>query len=84
MPEKTTKEMQKIAHHRVLNAFRALGFTEDIYRGNVVVLRQKDFPFRRITLPDNPSISSELIRLYLTDLGIDVGVFYRLIEDNQS
>lgn len=84
MPEKTIKEVPKIAHHRVLNAFRALGFSEDVYRGNVVVLRQKDFPFRRITLPDKPLISSELIRLYLTDLGIDVGVFYRLIEDNQS
>jgi predicted RNA binding protein YcfA (HicA-like mRNA interferase family) len=84
MPEKTIQKVPRIEHERVLRAFRALGFTEDVYRGSVVVLRQTDFPFRRITLPDSPSISSELIRLYLTDLGIDVGAFYRLIEENQG
>lgn len=84
MPEKTTQTVQRIAHERVLSAFRALGFSEDVYRGNIVVLRQSDFPFRRITLPDSPSVSSELIRLYLTDLGIDVGVFYQLIKNNRG
>lgn len=84
MSEKMIQQVPRIEHERVLSAFRALGFTEDVYRGNVVVLRQTDFPFRRITLPDSPSISSELIRLYLADLGIDERVFYRLVENNQS
>lgn len=84
MPEKTIKEVPKIHYQRVLNAFRALGFSEDVYRGNVVVLRQTDFPFRRITLPENPYISSELIKLYLADLGVDMGEFERLAGNNKS
>ena len=84
MPEKTIQTVPRIEHERVLSAFRALGFSEDVYRGNIVVLRQTDFPFRRITLPDNPLISSELIQLYLTDLGIDMGVFNRLVENNRG
>jgi len=84
MSEKTIREAPKIHYQRVLNAFRALGFSEDVYRGNVVVLRQTDFPFRRITLPDNPLISSELIKLYLADLGVDMGEFERLAGNNKS
>lgn len=84
MPKKTIRQVPRIEHERVISAFRALGFSEDVYRGNVIVLRQTDFPFRRITLPENPLISSELIRLYLTDLGIDAGVFDRLVENNRG
>lgn len=80
MAEKTVQHVPRIEFARVIKAFRALGFSEDIQRENITVLRQTNFPFRRVTLPDNPLISTELIQLYLTDLGIDSDVFYRLLQ----
>ena len=84
MSEKTAQRVPRIKLSRVLKAFHALGFSEDVQRENITVLRQTDFPFRRITLPDNPLISTELLRLYLIDMGIDFDVFYRLLQDQQS
>jgi hypothetical protein len=81
MAEKTIHQVPRIERAHILKAFRRLGYSEDVTRNNISVLRQMDFPFRRITLPDHPQISTELIRLYLMDLGIDFEVFYRLVQD---
>jgi hypothetical protein len=81
MDEEKVQRVPRIDRARVLIAFRKLGYSEDITRENISILRQMDFPFRRITLPNHPQISTELIRLYLMDLGIDFEVFYRLVQE---
>jgi hypothetical protein len=74
----------RIDRDRILKVFRRFGYSMDITRDDITVLRQMDFPFRRLTLPNFPQISTELIRLYLIDLGIDSEMFYRLVKDAQS
>ncbi len=80
MPESAVTRIPRIEHRKVLKAFRALGYSEDLNTPDITVLRQNAFPFRRITIPNNPAISTELIRLYLLDLKIDFEVFYNLLE----
>lgn len=69
--------MQKIPREYVISTFRQFNFSVDLRELYITVLRETDFPFRRITLPNNPTISTELIRRYLEDLNIDPRSFYQ-------
>ena len=84
MVEKTIPRVPRIERARVIKVFRLLGYSEDINNPNITVLRQTDFPFRRITLPNNAAISTELIRLFLIDLRIEFDLFYHLLENQQG
>ncbi len=72
--------MQKIHRDYIIKTFRQLGFSEDLRELYITVLRETDFPFRRITLPNNSDISTELIRIYLEDLRIQTHRFYSIME----
>ena len=73
-------QIPRIHKDRVLKAFQQLGFSEDFKNLSVTVLRQTEFPFRRITIPNIDYLSSELIRLYLVDTSTDADDFYAKIE----
>ncbi|RMF56710.1 MAG: hypothetical protein D6748_12900 [Calditrichaeota bacterium] len=61
----------KLNRERVLRAFRDLGYAEDYKSPYVTVLRNLDFPFQRVTIPNHSVLSSELIKLYAHDLRLD-------------
>ncbi len=66
----------QISYNRLLRAFKKMGFVEDYFNSDVVVLRNKKFPFERLVLPNYHDISIELVKLYLWDLGITWEDFY--------
>ena len=75
--------LQWLERDKVLRAFQELGYSEDFKNRYVTIIREIDFPFRRITLPNNQKISSALINLFLRNLGIDGKRFYqRIIQKN--
>lgn|GEM_PF-4015985 len=69
--ERSARKLVKFNRERVMRAFRELGYAEDFISNSVTVLRNLEFPFQRITLPNNAVISSELLKLYAADLKID-------------
>lgn len=69
--------MQKIPREYVIRTFRQFNFSVDLHELYITVLRETEFPFRRVTLPNQPTISTELIRRYLADLNINADLFYQ-------
>lgn len=69
-------KIHKISRTRLVRAFRKLGFVEDFHTKDVTVLRQMNFPFDRLVIPNDREISVELVKLYLKDLTIDWDDFY--------
>ncbi len=74
--EVSTKMDFKISYNRLIRAFKKMGFVEDYFNSDVVVLRKTRFPFERVVIPNIHDISVELIKLYLKDLGITWEDFY--------
>jgi len=71
--------MEKIRRDYVVKTFQQLGFSEDLRELYITVLRETEFPFRRLTLPNNPDISTELLSIYLDDLRIRSHHFYTIM-----
>jgi hypothetical protein len=76
--------MEKIPYNSVLKAFKRIGFNEELKTPQITVLREMEFPFRRITMPNHSLISDELIDLYLTDLSLDRDLFYLTLSQFSS
>ncbi len=64
----------------VIKAFQRLGYLDDFNSVHITVLRNTTFPFQRITVPNTPNISIELLRCYAEDLRLDLSTFVRRIE----
>jgi len=71
--------MEKIRRDYVIKTFQQLGFSEDLRELYITVLRETEFPFRRLTLPNNSDISTQLLNIYLTDLRIQAHQFYTIM-----
>ncbi|MGH1365501.1 MAG: hypothetical protein ACRBF0_18200 [Calditrichia bacterium] len=58
-----------------MRTIQNLGFLEDLKTPQVTVMRNTNFPFERLTLPNEDFLSPELVRLYAVDLKQDPDVF---------
>lgn len=79
---KTKKRISKVPRVRrddAIDAFRKLGYEVDIPHPQVTVLRETDFPFRRIALPNQKRISLALIKIHLKEVGIDIKRFVEFV-----
>jgi len=72
----TMKTDLKISYNRLVRAFKKMGYVEDYFNSDVVVLRNKKFPFQRLVIPNHHDISMELVKLYLRDIGVTWEDFY--------
>lgn len=72
--------MQNIPHETAVKAFRKLGFNVELRELQITVLREAEFPFRRLTLPNHSLISQELLEVYLDDLQIDKRKFRTILD----
>jgi len=66
----------EISRIRFLRAMRKMGFVEDYITKDVTVLRRMTFPFNRLAIPNDESLSVELVKLYLKDLRLSWEEFY--------
>ena len=60
----------------VVKIFQEFGFAEDLKNRYITVLREIDFPFRRITIPNTATVSQSLLDRYLMDMAIHRDPFY--------
>ena len=64
----------------VLNVFKEFGFSIDFSNQVINVLRGMEFPFRRVTIPNRPTLSVQLLEAYLRDTGIDGTRFMKVYQ----
>ncbi len=78
--KKLVSKIPRVRRDDAITAFRKLGYEVDVPHPRVTILREADFPFRRIALPNTAKISLALLELHLEEVGIDSERFIRLVE----
>lgn len=72
-------ELPSIAGRQVVKALGKIGYELDRQRGSHIILRQKDYPYRRITIPDHREVAKGTLRSIIRQAGLTVAEFKTLL-----
>lgn len=79
-PPATVTPTARFKREHVVKVFREFGYQTDLATEEITVLRNTHFPFQRVTLPNHPAISVELLKLFARDAHLDFREFYRRLQ----
>lgn len=65
----------RFARQHVIKAFQMMGYLDDFNGVHVTVLRNTVFPFQRITVPNRPQLSLEILKAYARDANFELEPF---------
>jgi len=68
-----------ISGREVVAALSKIGYQKDRQKGSHIVLRQIDYPHRRIVVPDNREIAKGTLRKIIKQAGLTVEEFIQLL-----
>ena len=71
--------LPRISGREALSAFRRLGYEVDRQKGSHIVLRHREPPFRRLTVPDHRELAKGTLRALIREAGITVEEFTSLV-----
>ena len=69
-----------ISGKEVIKAFTKLGYNIDHQTGSHIILRHKDPPHRRLTVPNHKEISKGTLRAIIRQAGLSRDEFLNLIK----
>ncbi len=69
----------RISGRKVVDAFSKIGYDKDRQRGSHIVLRQDEYPYRRIVVPDHNEIAKGTLRTIIDQAGLTVAEFTDLL-----
>ena len=72
-------ELPPIAGRQVVKALGKIGYELDRQRGSHIILRQKSYPYRRITIPDHREVAKGTLRAIIRQAGLTVAEFKTLL-----
>jgi len=68
-----------ISGREAVKAFVKIGYEEDHHTGSHIILRQKNKPFRRLSIPDHREIAKGTLRSLIRHAGLTVEEFEELL-----
>ena len=68
-----------ISGREAVQAFVKIGYEEDHQTGSHIILRQKNNPFRRLSIPDHREIAKGTLRSLIRHAGLTVEEFEELL-----
>jgi len=71
--------LPRVSGRDVVKALRVVGYEQDRQRGSHIILRQKVYPHRRITVPDHKEIAKGTLRAIIREAGLTVDEFKSLL-----
>ncbi|HTO87452.1 MAG TPA: type II toxin-antitoxin system HicA family toxin [Thermoanaerobaculia bacterium] len=71
--------LPRISGREAVSAFRRLGYEVDRQKGSHIVLRHREPPFRRLTVPDHRELAKGTLRALIREAGITVEEFTSLV-----
>ena len=71
--------LPRISGREVVSAFRKLGYEVDRQKGSHIILRHREPPFRRLTVPDHREVAKGTLRALIREAGITVDEFAALL-----
>ena len=71
--------LPRISGREVVAALSKIGYLKDRQKGSHIVLRQVNYPHRRIVVPDHKEIAKGTLRKIIKEAGLTVEEFKSLI-----
>jgi len=71
--------LPRISGREAASAFRKLGYEVDRQKGSYIILRHREPPFRRLTVPDHREVAKGTPRALIREAGITVDEFTTLL-----
>ncbi|WXG39338.1 MAG: type II toxin-antitoxin system HicA family toxin [Candidatus Freyarchaeum deiterrae] len=68
-----------VSAQKVVKALSKIGYEFDHQTGSHIILRQRDFPHRRLTIPNHKEISRGTLRAIIKEAGLTVDEFVKLL-----
>lgn len=69
----------RISGRAAVAAFRKLGYEIDRQRGSHIILRHREPPHRRLTVPDHREVAKGTLRALIRESGLTVEQFTELL-----
>lgn len=64
---------------KVVKALTKIGYETDHQTGSHIILRHKQYPYRRLTVPNHKEIAKGTLRSIIEDAGLTVDAFIDLV-----
>ena len=71
--------LPRISGRKVVHALSKIGYDKDRQRGSHIVLRQEEYPHRRIVVPDHNEVAKGTLRTIINQVGLTVAEFIDLL-----
>ena len=65
---------------RVCGILKKIGYLVDHQTGSHIILRNINYPFRRVTVPNHKEISKGTLRAIIRECGLTLEEFYSLMK----
>ena len=72
-------QIPRISGRETVKVLNKIGYEYDRQRGSHIILRQVDYPFRRIVVPDHKEIAKGTLRAIIKQVGLTVEEFSNLL-----
>ena len=69
-----------ISGKKIVKAFSKIGFELDHQTGSHMILRQKESPFRRLTIPNHKVVSTGTLKEIINQSGLSREEFIKLLK----
>lgn len=69
-----------VSGKEALKAFKRIGYELDNQTGSHMILRKKEPPFRRLTIPNHKELAKGTLRSLIREAGLTVAGFARLLK----
>ncbi len=71
--------LPRISGREVVAALLRIGYEKDRQKGSHIVLRQSEYPHRRIVVPDHREVAKGTLRAIIREAGLTVEEFTDLL-----
>jgi predicted RNA binding protein YcfA (HicA-like mRNA interferase family) len=71
--------LPRVSGREVVKALAKFGYKQDRQRGSHIVLRQLEYPHRRIVIPDHKEVAKGTLRSIIRHTGLTVDEFKALL-----
>ncbi len=72
-------ELPRLSGRELVKILQKIGYEKDRQKGSHIVLRQKSYPYRRLTIPDHKEIAKGTFRAILRQAGLTTKEFEKLL-----
>ena len=72
-------QLPRVSGREVVKALAKVGYERDRQRGSHIILRQEQYPHRRIVVPDHKEVAKGTLRAIIREVGLTVEEFKALL-----